>query len=94
MKNNRLKIILAGIVFLLLIPFIAMQFTAEVSWTLSDFAIMGMLLLGTGLLCELAIRKTTKVEQRIFLCVAVLLASLLVWAELAVGVFGTPLAGN
>ena len=48
MKNKRLILILITIVFLLLIPFIAMQFTNEVDWTVSDFIVIGILLPGTG----------------------------------------------
>jgi Kef-type K+ transport system membrane component KefB len=67
MKNKRLIIILTGIVILLLIPFIAMQFTDEVNWTSSDFVIMGILLTGTGLLCEIIIRKVKTIKYRIIL---------------------------
>lgn len=94
MQNKRLIGIVFTVVLLLLIPLIAMQFTDEVKWTLSDFVVMGVLLLGTGLLCELVIRKVKKVEYRIALCVALLAALFLVWAELAVGIFGTPFAGS
>jgi len=34
---------------LLLIPLVAMQFTQEVVWTLSDFVFAGILLFGAGL---------------------------------------------
>ena len=94
MKNKRLIIILAAMSVILLIPFIAMQFTDEVDWSISDFAIMGVLLYGTGLLCELVLRKVKTVQNRILICGAVVLAFLLIWAELAVGIFGTPLAGS
>jgi len=94
MKNKRLKIILTTISILLLIPLIAMQFTDEVSWTIFDFIVMGVLLLSTGLLYELTIMKVTKIKHRITICVAILVAFLLVWAELAVGIFGTPFAGS
>ncbi len=94
MKNKRLKIILTAVVILLLIPFIAMQFTDEVSWTIFDFIVMGVLLLSTGLLCEFTIRKVTKSKHKFAICVAILVAFLLVWAELAVGIFGTPFAGS
>ena len=94
MKNKSLKIILAVVAIILLIPFIAMQFTDEVSWTVFDFIVMGVLLLSTGLLCELALRKMTNVKYRTFLLVAIILTFLLVWAELAVGIFGTPFAGS
>lgn len=94
MNNKRLIIILTAIVILLLIPFIAMQFTDEVNWTIADFVIMGILLTGTGLLIELVIRKIKGIKYRIILLVTVLLAFLLIWAELAVGIFGTPFAGS
>lgn len=87
MKNKRLIIIIITVVFLLLIPLIAMQFTAEVNWTLSDFIIAGILMLGTGLLCELVLRKVNKTSLRIGICVAILAIFLMIWAELAVGIF-------
>ncbi len=94
MKNKRLIIILAAMSVILLIPFIAMQFTDEVVWSISDFAIMGVLLYGTGLLCELVLRKVKTLQNRILICGAVVIAFLLIWAELAVGIFGTPFAGS
>ena len=94
MKNQRLIIILAAISVVLLIPFIAMQFTNEVDWSLYDFMIMGVLLYGTGLLCELVMRKVKSVRNRILICAALVFAFLLIWAELAVGIFGSPFAGS
>jgi len=89
MQNKRLSIILLTVALLLLIPLIAMQFTNEVNWNVFDFIAAGVLLLGTGLLCELVIRKVKKRRHRIVFCLAILLALLLFWAELAVGIFGT-----
>ena len=94
MKNKRLIIIVATVSILLLIPLIAMQFTNEVDWKPLDFVVAGVLLLGTGLLCELVIRKVTQTVPRISLCATFLVVLFLTWAELAVGIFGTPLAGN
>ncbi len=94
MKNKRLKGIVLAVVLLLLIPFTAMQFTNEVNWTAFDFVVAGILLLGTGLLVELVMRKLTNKNYQIA-GIAVLLAVLfLVWAELAVGIFGSPFAGS
>ena len=93
-QNRRLTAIVLAVVFILLIPLIAMQFTNEVDWKLPDFVIMGVLLLGTGLLCELVMRKVKTTRNRIILCGALLLALFLIWAELAVGIFGTPFAGS
>jgi len=94
MQNKRLIIIVLTSAILLLIPIIAMQFTDEVNWNLMDFVVAGVLLLGTGLMCELAIRKIDNIKYRIAACAAFLLGFLLIWAELAVGIFGTPLSGQ
>jgi len=94
LQNKRLTGIILTVALLLLVPFISMQFTNEVKWTLSDFVVAGLLLLGTGLLCELVIRNVHRVGYRIAICAALLIALFLVWAELAVGIFGTPFAGS
>jgi len=94
MQNKRLIAILLTVAVLLLIPLIAMQYTDEVNWTLSDFVVMGILLLGTGLMCELLLRKVKKIGYRVVFVGIVLTAFLLIWLELAVGIFGTPFAGS
>ena len=93
-QNKRLFAIMISVAVLLLIPLIAMQFSDEVNWKLADFVIAGILLLGTGLASEFVMRKVNKKENRIVLIVIIVMLLLLIWAELAVGVFGTPLAGS
>ena len=78
-----------AVALLLLVPVIA-----KFPWSPIDFITAGVLLLGTGLLCELVLRKVRKIEYRIAICGAILVALFLVWAELAVGLFGTPFAGS
>ncbi len=94
MKNERLIIIQSAVGILLLIPLIAMQFTNEVDWDIFDFVVMGTLLSGTGLLVEFILRRVKTTLNRIIICGAVLFGFFLIWAELAVGVFGTPFAGS
>ena len=94
MPNKRLKIILFIIALLLLIPFVAIQFTEEVNWQAGDFVVAGVLLLVTGLLCELVLRNVTKTSYRIVLCMTILILLFLIWAELAVGLFGTIFSGS
>lgn len=94
MQNKRLIGIVLTVALLLLIPLIAMQFTDDVNWTLFDFVVAGVLLLTTGLMCDLVIRKVNKIEHRIAVCLAILAALLLIWVELAVGIFGTPFGGT
>lgn len=87
-------IIIAITLFILSIPFIAMQFTNEVDWSLFDFVIMGALLFGTGLSIDFILRKVKTVKNKIILCSLIIFMFLLIWAELAVGIFGTPFAGS
>ena len=94
MKTQRFNIIISTVALLLLIPFVAMQFTEEVNWSLFDFVVMGILLLSTGLLLDLVLRKVKTVQNRFLLGFVVLLAFFLIWAELAVGIFGSPFAGS
>ena len=94
MQNKRLLIIVLITAILLLIPLIAMQFTDEVNWTLFDFIVAGVLLSGTGMMIELVMRKVNNNMLRIALCVTLLVIQFFIWAELAVGIFGTPFSGK
>ena len=91
--NKRLIIIALTSIILLLSPLIAMQFTDEVNWTLFDFIIAGVLLICTGLMIQLVLRKSKNTAYRIIIVAAFFIVLLLIWAELAVGIFGTPLNG-
>ncbi len=92
--NKRRTIILSVIGFILLLPLIGMQFSHEVNWTISDFIIAGILLAIVGLSIELVFKLTsTKMQKLLFLAI-VLILGLLIWAEMAVGIFGSPIAGS
>lgn len=94
MNGKRMLIIIGIVLLILLIPLIGMQFTEEVNWSLFDFIVAGVLLLATGLGCEFIIQKVKKKENRIALILVIITILLLIWVELAVGIFGTPLAGS
>jgi hypothetical protein len=72
---------------ILLVPLVAMQFSAEVRWGPLDFAVAAVLLAGTGLVYELAVQRIGKRSHRIAGGLALAAALLVAWAELAVGVF-------
>lgn len=93
-QNKRLIGIVLSVAFLLFIPLVGMQFSPEVNWSWLDFVVMGILLLSTGLAIELILRKVSKRSHQVIIGGAILMAFLLIWAELAVGVFGTPFAGS
>ncbi|MBD2721490.1 hypothetical protein [Hymenobacter armeniacus] len=74
---------------LLLVPVVAMQFSAEVQWTWFDFVVAGGLLFGAGSLFVLVARQATSTTYRLAAAVAVAAGLLLVWANLAVGLVGS-----
>lgn len=78
--------------FILMIPVIGMQVSSEWDWKLFDFIIIGSLLVTAGLSYIFAARKMK--NHRFILGFVIALAVLLIWTELAVGIFGTPFAGS
>ena len=80
--------------FLLLIPLIGMMITEEINWSLLDFLIMGVLLTFLGIGINIVINRTMNLKNRILYIGILVLMLLFIWAELAVGIFGTPFAGN
>ena len=94
MKTKNLLIILMVVGGILLIPFIGMQVSNEVNWSSSDFVIMGILLFLSGLTINFALSKLKTRKSKILACAIILLILFLIWAELAVGIFGTPFAGS
>ena len=71
---------------ILLIPLVAMQFSAEVRWNSADFIVMGVLLFGMASLFVLAARQAAR-KHRMLIGVIFVTAFLCIWAELAVGIF-------
>ncbi|WP_324721430.1 hypothetical protein [Salinimicrobium sp. HB62] len=94
MKITRLRALLLTAAFILLLPLIGMIFTSEVDWGLPDFIIMGVLLFGTAFIIDLIFKKVRTTEKRIIYAAVVLGILFLVWAELAVGIIGSPFAGS
>lgn len=73
---------------LLAIPLIAMRFTDEVAWDVTDFVIMGGMMVAVGLALELASRKTSASAYRIGLGLALAAGFLTTWMNGAVGIIG------
>ena len=81
-------------IIILSFPLIAMQLTNEVSWTISDFLVMGILLFSTVFTIDFVLKKVKTMKSRLILIFAIVILLVLVWAELAVGIVGSPLAGS
>lgn len=86
MRNSVFLWIAVATGLILLIPLLAMQFTSEVNWNMTDFVVMGVLLFGAGSVFVLVSRRSPR-RRRVVIGVTVAAAVLYIWAELAVGVF-------
>jgi len=79
--------------FVLLVPLVGVIFFG-LDWSDFDFLIMALLILSFSIIINLTLHylKSSKFK---FLLVLILVTSfMLIWAELAVGIFGTAFAGS
>ena len=79
---------------LLLLPLIGMLISDEINWSAVDFIIMGVLILSLSFSIKLFLNTTKKLKYRIIGISLILLVFIMIWAELAVGIFNSPIAGN
>lgn len=91
---NRRTLIFAAAGILLALPAMNMMLGGDVKWSVFDFVIGGILLFGTAFALNFALDRISSKRNRVLAAGAILLVLVLVWAELAVGIFGTPLAGS
>jgi hypothetical protein len=88
--GNRWRIAGWGIaVGLLLLPFVAMQLTSEVNWTVSDFVFAAVMFGGVGLLFELTVRMSDNRYYRTGVGFALGASFLTIWTNGAVGMIGS-----
>lgn len=80
-------------VTVLLVVFLASLLSDEVTWSVYDFLIGGGLIFVFATI-EIILWNKLKNQHRLFVVLFVLLVFLILWAEMAVGLFGSPLAGN
>lgn len=77
----------------LVLPLIATLFTEEIDWDVADFVIASILLAVFGYALSLIINKSNNVI-RIIIGLLIAAIIVLIWAELAVGIFNTSFAGS
>ena len=80
--------------FLLLIPLIWMTITYEINWSPFDFFTMGSLLILLGIGINLVSSRVKNLKYRVLYIGVIVIIFMLIWAELAVVLFGTPIAGS
>lgn len=70
-----------------------MIWTDQVNWSLLDFFIMGALLLALSVTIRLIRRSLPNPKKWVYILFVIVLF-ILIWAELGVGIFGSPIAGD
>jgi hypothetical protein len=75
-----------GIASLLLLPLIAMRCTDQVRWTVADFAVAFVLLVGAGTIYEALSATIRATKYRPVVGAALVAVVALIWAQGAVGV--------
>lgn len=93
-KNTRWLVLVMAAASLLLIPFVGMKFSHEINWSGADFGIAAIMLFSAATAIEIALRLVSKNAHRLILIAVILVVLALLWAELAVGIFGSPFAGS
>lgn len=78
---------------LLSVPLIGTRISDEVHWTGFDFVVVGILLFAINTSALLLWRRLPQ-SKSIPWIIALVLLFLILWAEVAVGVFGSPIAGS
>ena len=77
----------------LLLPLIGV-IVFDLDWNIFDFLIMGLLILFFSIAINLILNHLNSSKLRLILVLMLVILFLLIWAELAVGIFGTPFAGT
>ena len=78
---------------LLFIPFIAMQLSDQIAWSFLDFVIMGCMLTVYSFAIAYSLNNLYGSKKSLLIIIFGFLF-LLLWAELAVGIFSSPFAGS
>jgi len=89
MKTKDFLVVALAPMLVLLVPLVAMQFTKEVNWTISDFVLAWVLLAGATFAYKLlATRATGNIAYRAGAGLAVAAGFLLTWINAAVAIIG------
>ena len=66
----------------------------EVNWSGFDYLIAGLLVFAAGFTLETVMHRWRQHKMRWWIIALILLIFVLLWLELAVGIFGSPFAGS
>jgi hypothetical protein len=94
MKKEKIIRSMLAAQLVLLVPLTAIMFSDEWDWKLPDFIIIGILLAGVGVAYQLIVTGVKNNTRQAAIGIVLAAAMILMWVELAVGIFGSPFAGS
>ncbi len=91
-KRGAKKIVIC--ISLLTLPLFFNIILDDFNWSVFDFAVMGFMLFFVGIALELVSSLVKGGKKKEILYGLIILLFLLLWAELGVGIFNSPISGN
>lgn len=94
LEKQKTKIIFAIPALLILTAVFGNLFVEGWNWSIPDFIIATILLFGSAFIVNLIVRSKMTFMSKLIISLMILFVLILVWIELAVGIFGSPFAGS
>ena len=91
-KRGAKKIVIC--ISLLTLPLFFNIILDDFNWSVFDFAVMGFMLFFVGIALELVSSLVKSGKKKEILYGLIILLFLLLWAELGVGIFNSPISGD
>jgi len=91
-KRGAKKIVIC--ISLLVFPLFFNIILDDFNWSIFDFAVMGFMLFFVGIALELVSSLVKGGKKKEILYGLIILLFLLLWAELGVGIFNSPISGD
>ena len=91
-KRGAKKIVIC--ISLLTLPLFFTIILDDFNWSVFDFAVMGFMLFFVGIALELVSSLVKGGKKKEILYGLIILLFLLLWAELGVGIFNSPISGD
>ena len=92
--KNKGFIIYASALIVFILPLILSFYIEDFNWSLFDFLWAGILIFGLAFALHFILKITANRKTKMLLLLGCFLFFVLLWLELAVGVFGSPIAGH
>lgn len=93
-KQQKPLLIFAIPSLLMIAAFISNNFVEGFNWTFSDFLIATILLFGTASIIYMIVNSKLSVRAKTMISIVIVIILMVIWVEMAVGLFGSPIAGS